>query len=161
MTSFQPFAKLSSNMGVFMFKILLGFAFISITSFANAGVYQCKVNGNLVFQDKPCAGGRETIGDRIKEQNAQIKKETEIDKKEQLRRQQWEDKSKSAQKEFNKRPFPYIGMPSTTKSVWGDPATKNITTTANGTKEQWVYRHGNSKAKYLYFINGVLTAISK
>jgi hypothetical protein len=41
-----------------------------------------------------------------------------------------------------------------TKSSWGKPASVNRTTTAYGTREQWVYG-GN----YLYFTNGILTAI--
>ena len=41
------------------------------------------------------------------------------------------------------------------KSSWGKPASVNRTTTAYGTREQWVYKGHN----YLYFTNGVLTAI--
>jgi tetratricopeptide (TPR) repeat protein len=40
-------------------------------------------------------------------------------------------------------------------SNWGEPKTINRTTTQYGTNEQWVY-YGN---KYLYFDNGILTAI--
>ncbi len=40
-------------------------------------------------------------------------------------------------------------------SNWGKPTRVNKTTTANGTREQWVYESGN----YLYFNDGVLTAI--
>jgi hypothetical protein len=40
------------------------------------------------------------------------------------------------------------------KTSWGKPVTINRTTTAHGTSEQWVYNSG-----YLYFTNGVLTAI--
>lgn len=40
------------------------------------------------------------------------------------------------------------------KSSWGRPQSVNKTTTSRGTREQWVYRGG-----YLYFENGVLTAI--
>lgn len=40
-------------------------------------------------------------------------------------------------------------------SMWGKPASINTTTTANGTREQWVYGNGN----YLYFVNGILTSI--
>ena len=39
-------------------------------------------------------------------------------------------------------------------SSWGKPRSINRTSTANGVSEQWVY-NGN----YLYFTNGVLTAI--
>jgi hypothetical protein len=38
---------------------------------------------------------------------------------------------------------------------WGKPISVNRTTTASGTKEQWVYGEGN----YLYFENGKLIAI--
>ncbi len=139
---------------------ILCFATLLFSMGTYAEVHQCKVNGSLVFQDKPCAGSS-TIGDRIKEQNAKIKKEVEIDKKEQLRRQQWDAQSKEAQKEFNSRPFPYVGMSSATKSVWGEPTIKNVTRSANGTREQWVYRSNSGKTKYLYFTNGILTAISE
>lgn len=40
-------------------------------------------------------------------------------------------------------------------SSWGRPASVNRTSTQYGTQEQWVYGDGN----YLYFKNGVLTAI--
>lgn len=40
------------------------------------------------------------------------------------------------------------------QSSWGKPLKVNRTSTANGTREQWVYRGG-----YLYFENGSLTAI--
>ena len=51
-----------------------------------------------------------------------------------------------------------IGMSADTvlkKTSWGQPSSVNRTTTAAGTREQWVYGGGN----YLYFTNGVLTAI--
>ena len=41
------------------------------------------------------------------------------------------------------------------KSSWGRPGSVSRTTTAAGTREQWVYGGSN----YLYFTNGVLTAI--
>jgi hypothetical protein len=40
-------------------------------------------------------------------------------------------------------------------SSWGRPSSINTTTTARGTREQWVYGGRN----YLYFENGTLTAI--
>lgn len=146
-----------------MKKLAASIFLISICSVTNAEVYQCKVGGNLVFQDKPCTGAKNTgtIGDRVKEQNAKTKKEADIDKQEQLRRQKWSVESKKAQKEFNSLPFPYVGMSLATKSVWGEPTSKNISKSAKGTNEQWVYRSNNGKAKYLYFTNGILTTISE
>ena len=54
---------------------------------------------------------------------------------------------------------PVIGM---TKeevilSSWGKPKKKNITETYWGTHEQWVY----SSERYVYFENGIVTAIQK
>lgn len=60
-------------------------------------------------------------------------------------------------KELAKRPGVRIGM--STKAVrassWGSPESVNRTTTANGVREQWIY----GSRSYLYFTNGVLTAI--
>jgi hypothetical protein len=56
----------------------------------------------------------------------------------------------------------WIGM---TKEMallsWGKPDDINKTTTAYGVSEQWVYRYSDYKAQYLYFKNGILTAIQK
>lgn len=41
------------------------------------------------------------------------------------------------------------------KAAWGTPDDINRTTTAAGTREQWVYGYSS----YLYFDNGVLTSI--
>ena len=43
------------------------------------------------------------------------------------------------------------------KNGWGYPSGINKTTTANGVREQWVY----GERRYLYFENGVLTAIQE
>ena len=43
------------------------------------------------------------------------------------------------------------------KEAWGEPRNVNKTTTAYGVNEQWVY----STSRYLYFDNGVLTAIQE
>jgi hypothetical protein len=58
---------------------------------------------------------------------------------------------------------------STEKDAFHNPAgwgrAVNTTVTANGTTEQWVYRFSQSfsgaQDLYLYFQNGVLTAIQK
>lgn len=42
-------------------------------------------------------------------------------------------------------------------SSWGKPDTINRTTSASGTREQWVYR--SRVSGYLYFENGVLTTV--
>ena len=51
-----------------------------------------------------------------------------------------------------------IGMTSgqVLESNWGKPSKVNTTATAHTVREQWVYRSG-----YLYFENGILTAVQK
>lgn len=54
---------------------------------------------------------------------------------------------------------PKIGMTKSQveKSTWGKPQKKNISEYKWGTEEQWVY----SKNRYVYFYNGIVTAIQK
>ena len=49
------------------FLLVVGVSFIS--QFATAQVYQCKVGGSLLFQDKPCAGSKEQADAIRKKQN--------------------------------------------------------------------------------------------
>lgn len=128
-----------------MKNLIVSAFLISICSVANAEVYQCKVGGNLVFQDKPCTGS--------KEQQKQIKEKQNAYKNAQDRRDR-ENAERLARKE------PKIGMKKVEayKSSWGYPDKENVTTTSNGTSEQWVYYRGSNN-KYLYFNNGVLTTI--
>lgn len=58
------------------------------------------------------------------------------------------------------RPLPRIGMTKSEveQSSWGKPSEINRTTTQYGVREQWVYR-GTSKTKYIYFEDGIVTAI--
>ena len=125
------------------FLLVVGVSFIS--QFASAQVYQCKVGGSLLFQDKPCAGS--------KEQQKQIREKQDAYKNAQERRER-EETERAARKE------PKIGMTKTEayKSSWGYPDKENVTTSVNGTSEQWVYRRG-SNSKYLYFKNDILTTI--
>ena len=43
------------------------------------------------------------------------------------------------------------------KSLWGEPEDINKTTTAYGTREQWVY----PGYRYIYFENGIVTSIQE
>ncbi|MFW1952070.1 DUF4124 domain-containing protein [Acinetobacter beijerinckii] len=128
-----------------MNKFIIGFSLILFSAASNAEVFQCKVNGSLVFQDKPCSGS--------KEQAKQIRDKQKEYKDAQDRRER-DNAERAARKE------PKIGMKKADayKSSWGYPDKENVTTTSNGTNEQWVYRRG-SNSKYLYFTNGVLTTI--
>ena len=65
---------------------------------------------------------------------------------------------RAQREEFSRRPNVHIGMTAddvVERSNWGRPQSKNRTTTVHGVKEQWVY----GDRRYLYFDNGVLTAI--
>ena len=61
-----------------------------------------------------------------------------------------------------KKDNPTIGMtPDEVKnSTWGEPSDINKTTTKYGISEQWVYR-SSVKNKYIYFENGLVTAIQE
>jgi hypothetical protein len=61
------------------------------------------------------------------------------------------------QAECNRRGPPKIGMTKQQvfKTCWGETGRINRTQTANGLTEQYVY----SDTSYLYFTNGILTAI--
>ncbi len=57
------------------------------------------------------------------------------------------------------KPTPAIGMTANEilGSNWGEPKSKNKTTTAYGTSEQWVY----SNYRYIYLDDGIVTAIQE
>ena len=129
-----------------MKKLIMGFSLILFSATSNAQVYQCKVNGNLVFQDKPCSGSKEQIK-QIRDKQNEYKNAQERREREKA---EW-----AARKE------PKIGMTKTEayKSSWGYPDKENVTTSVNGTSEQWVYRVRPGLTKYLYFKNDILTTI--
>ena len=52
-----------------MKKSIIAFSLILFSATSNAEVFQCKVNGSLVFQDKPCAGSKEQADAIRKKQN--------------------------------------------------------------------------------------------
>lgn len=62
-------------------------------------------------------------------------------------------------KEKKEKPDPAIGMTANEilNSKWGEPKSKNKTTTAYGTSEQWVY----SNYRYIYLDDGIVTAIQE
>lgn len=68
--------------------------------------------------------------------------------------------------ELRAKPAPKLGMSTgqvITYTNWGAPNSVNKTSTANGELEQWVYEEDIHRIGiqngYLYFTNGVLTAI--
>ncbi|MEO3355780.1 hypothetical protein [Acinetobacter haemolyticus] len=126
--------------------LLMGLVLVTALS-ANAQVHQCKVNGSVVFQDKPCAGTGKTIGDKIREERNNVDTRTS---------------TQNIRDQYLAKPEPYIGMTvaEAEKSRWGLPSKVNRTTTATGVNEQWVFRR-SSGDKYLYFRGGKLTSISE
>ena len=75
-----------------------------------------------------------------------------------LKEEQASEKVEAEKARVSKLPGVRIGMTAgqvLTNSSWGSPNSINRTVTARRTSEQWVYGNGN----YLYFSNGVLTAI--
>lgn len=45
--------------------------------------------------------------------------------------------------------------------AWGRPDAINESASPDGVREQWLYKQPRSKTRYLYFQNGLLTAIQK
>ena len=98
-----------------MKKIVLSIFFFASCSFANAQVYQCKVGGNLVFQDKPCTGS--------KEQQKQIREKQNV-----YKTAKYEKEKREA--DWVSRKEPKLGMTTSQaeKSTWGYPDKTNRTT---------------------------------
>jgi len=69
----------------------------------------------------------------------------------------WE--AERAKEEAKKSIEPAVGMTkdAVLEGAWGSPEKKNITETAAGISEQWVYGNG----RYIYFENGIVTAIQR
>ena len=72
------------------------------------------------------------------------------------------EESATEKPQIVKKDNPTIGMtPDEVKnSTWGEPSDINKTTTKYGISEQWVYR-SSVKNKYIYFENGLVTAIQE
>lgn len=97
---------------------------------------------------------------RLEPENPQWAKEYSIAKKagDRERAKELADQARREQeaKAARRRQGVHIGMTESDvlQSSWGRPRHVNRTTTARGTREQWVYGGG-----YLYFENGILTTI--
>ncbi|AFM41004.1 hypothetical protein Desaci_2029 [Desulfosporosinus acidiphilus SJ4] len=138
-----------------------------IDQYANSKDYQKAINEiqNLTvtkFLDenvqKELLQRRQQYNDLLAKQNAEAetKAKAEADaqaKLEAQKRAEEEAKAKALAKTQGVR----IGMTQqqVLDSSWGRPNEVNRTVTANGTHEQWVYDNGG----YLYFDNGILTAV--
>jgi hypothetical protein len=99
---------------------------------------------------------RNLLNAQAQQERKQLAAQAEEERKQLAAQRERADLQRAQQ--LAKLPGVKIGMSADTvrnKTSWGAPATINRTTTASGTKEQWVYGGGN----YLYFENGRLTAI--
>ncbi|MEQ1411429.1 DUF4124 domain-containing protein [Acinetobacter indicus] len=128
-----------------MKKIVLVFIAFCLPTLASANVYKCTVNGNTVYQGKPCAG--KELNSQVRESQAKIKGQQAAAEK--------------AKAEWDAKKEPRIGMSKSEaeKTTWGYPDKVNTTTTATNEFEQWIYR-GYRSTRYLHFTNGKLTSIS-
>ncbi|WP_062231516.1 hypothetical protein [Fictibacillus sp. FJAT-27399] len=117
----------------------------------NLGWIDPKYNGVLSSEIKNYIGKYMTH----KQWEEQFDTERELEAIQESQEKEAEEKAK----EEAAKPLPTIGM--TKKEVlnskWGQPTDVNKTTTANSVTEQWVY----PGYKYLYFEDGVLTAIQE
>lgn len=70
-------------MNYFILAIFCIFLTSSLSIYAQTEVYQCKENGAVVFQSKPCKGTGKTVADKLKEEKeAKEQKLAEIQAKE-------------------------------------------------------------------------------
>lgn len=90
----------------------------------------------------------------LKEANDQAAREATIKAKQEAAA---EAKRAAEEKRKKKQAGVFIGMTQqeVIDSSWGKPKRINRTTTKRGTREQWVYGHGN----YLYFQDGILESV--
>lgn len=84
---------------------------------------------------------------------------TSTDKVNVIKMKFFDEKSDNSVNPPNTKKEPLVGMTKeeVLNSTWGSPSKKNITEYSWGTKEQWVY----SNYRYIYFENGIVTAIQK
>lgn len=109
-----------------------------------------------VLFDCAAQAGDPRLLELIRETEALAKQQAEDASKEMKAREQRYREEQERAQELQRRTV-RLGM--TQRQVlqkgWGPPQRINRTTTGHGTFEQWVYGDGN----YLYFRNGILTAI--
>jgi len=114
----------------------------------HAQVYECNVNGSILFQSKPCAGSK-VESEKIKASQNNIRKIKEDDER--------------RVREFNAKGLPKIGMTrdQAEKTQWGYPDKINTTKTNNTVFEQMVFRGYRGDTKYIHLTNGRVTSITE
>lgn len=122
---------------------------------AFAQAYRCDVNGAMVYQQAPCTGGKpvNTMGagraDPGSPAALQVQREIAT-----IKRAQAVEAAI-----LNARVM--VGMtPGEVVQSWGQPNKVNSTFTAQGRREQWVYRRpGVGYDQYVYVDDGMVTTI--
>lgn len=154
-------------------KRLLGLCLLCMATPSWAEFYKCTgANGAVNFTDTPCAQNSaraETLKNAPLQGLDKLTKDLEQAGIDSARR---EVEANQREQEFNRRYFYRkrhlgirIGM--TDEQVlaagnWGGPDTKNVTETAFGNQEQWIYQadaDNEADRVFLYFRRGVLTTI--
>ncbi len=114
-----------------------------LTCLSCSSTYNLKKPVEPIQSSEPSAGKEEREQLQIKKASAILQRIAEIET---------EGKKEREQREAEMA----LGMTkSQATTLWGSPQKINRTRTTVGTSEQWVY----SRNRYLYFDNGILTAI--
>lgn len=122
-----------------MVRILMAASIaVALCSPASAEVYRCDDGGSVSYQEAPCAQG----GEKVDVRSRAPEKEDVPD--------------------CHTRDLSFLVDAKAEKSevldICGQPKARNRTVTANGSREQWVYRIGRASG-YIYFTNGVVDAV--
>jgi len=171
-----------------MSGLTLLFGFLCADLLHAQAIYKCTdAKGAEVYSDKPCGKDARVVNERQAKASLEACKygddqmpngspqwpechriwEAEVQRRRDVDREKWRE-DKLAHGIDPDRPVtivrPYVGMTEEeTKDSdykrfdWGRPRRVNTTSTAAGKTEQWVYGDG----RYLYFTNGILTAVQE
>lgn len=140
-----------------MLKVLPAVALVVVSLNVEARVYTCDVGGKKVFQSTPCSAG-----DKPMELHVQKASEPGgFDHVQYYHEKSEEIKEQKAIEDAIRGKRVRIGMTKehVTRS-WGEPDKINRSVYESGAREQWVYRVGRSESQYVYFRNGVVSAIN-
>lgn len=149
-----------------------------VPTMASAEIYKCTgQDGKINLTDKPCAAGQgaervvippapETPYQKLMRESAEKKVEHEKEMADiRARAEKFRSETSSRNWDRKARKGLAIGMTSAqvvATPAWGSPYDTNVTETAAGRSEQWIYRvdiDNEYERMYLYFRNGVLVGI--
>jgi hypothetical protein len=140
-----------------MLKVLSAVALVVFSVNAEARVYTCEVGGKKVFQSTPCAAGDAPM-------ELHVPKAGEpggFDHVQYYREQNRKLEEEKAVEDAIRGKRVRLGM--TKEQVirsWGKPDDINRSVYRSGVTEQWVYDRGDYERQYVYFDDGVVSAIN-